>query len=242
MARPVDLDRFYGLLDDLERRVGGARKLKNCTGYMDWPERAVYFFLEPGETRESSNQLRVTRVGTHAVSEKANRSLWDRLKEHYGTGSGSENYPHGGSHRASVYRKAVGGAFIEKHDLHDDYPDWDRSWRKIDRERSVVKEEEYVLQRRVSAYIREQPFLWVEVDDEPSADSDRKFVERNAIALLSNYDRQPIDPRDDCWLGRCSPRRKIRTSGLWNGNHADEQHDAGFLDRFEDALSDTDPL
>lgn len=191
MARPDDLDRFYRLLDDLERRVDGTRKLKNCDGRMDWPERAVYFFLEPGETRESSNQLRVTRVGTHAVSEKANRSLWDRLKEHYGTGSGSKNYPHGGSHRASVYRKAVGGAFIEKHDLHDDYPDWDRPWRKIDRERSVVKEEEYVLQRRVSAYIREQPFLWAEVDDEPSADSDRKFVERNAIAILQL--RPPAD-------------------------------------------------
>jgi len=46
-----DLERFYTLLADLADRVGGARKLKHCTGYMDWPDRGVYIFLEPGETR-----------------------------------------------------------------------------------------------------------------------------------------------------------------------------------------------
>jgi hypothetical protein len=30
--------------------------------------------------------LRVTRVGTHAVSAGSSTSLWDRLKQHYGTG------------------------------------------------------------------------------------------------------------------------------------------------------------
>ena len=86
MVREDDLDRFYDTLDDLETRVGGPRKLKNCTGYMDWPDRGVYFFLEPGETRESTDQPRVTRVGTHAVSTGSNTTLWDRLKQHYGTG------------------------------------------------------------------------------------------------------------------------------------------------------------
>ncbi len=105
MTRKDDLDRFYRLLDRLEQRVDGAQKLKNCTGYMDWPRRGVYFFLEPGETRESTDQLRVTRVGTHAVSDGSSTSLWDRLKQHYGTGSGSSNHPHGGAHRGSVYRK-----------------------------------------------------------------------------------------------------------------------------------------
>lgn len=77
MARQDDLDRFYELLDDLERRVGGARKLKDCTGYMDWPDRGVYFVLEPGEPRAGTGQLRVTRVGTHAVSTGSSTTLWD---------------------------------------------------------------------------------------------------------------------------------------------------------------------
>jgi hypothetical protein len=241
MARRDDLDRFYGLLDDLARQVGGARKLKNCTGYMDWPDRGVYFFLEPGETRTSTDQLRVARVGTHAVSEGSSTSLWDRLKQHYGTGSGSSDHPHGGAHRGSVYRKRVGEAIIEKHDLHDDYPDWDERWSSIDRERSEVRDEEYILERRVSTYIREQPFLPVALDDEPSADSDRASLERNAIALLSNVEERSIDPRGDGWLGRYSRSREIRDSGLWNVNHVDERYDEGSLDLLERAVDETTP-
>ena len=241
-ARQRDLDRFYDLLHDLEQRVGGTRKLKNCTGYMDWPDRGVYFFAEPGETRDSSGQMRVTRVGTHAVSEGSSTSLWDRLKQHYGTGSGSSNHPHGGNHRGSVYRKRVGEAIIEKHDLHDDYPDWDKRWSSIDRDRSEVRDEEYILERRVSTYIREQPFLWVDVDDEPSADSDRAFIEQNAIALLSNFDDQMVDPRDDGWLGKYSRSREIRESGLWNVNHVEELYELDFLSMLEDAVDDTSPL
>ncbi|MDR5655754.1 hypothetical protein RH831_00975 [Halodesulfurarchaeum sp. HSR-GB] len=242
MARHGDLDRFYGLLDGLSQRVGGPRKLKDCTGYMDWPDRGVYFFLEPGETRDSTDQLRVTRVGTHAVSVGSSTSLWDRLKQHYGTGSGSSNHPHGGAHRGSVYRKRVGEAIIEKHDLHDDYPDWDKRWSSIERERSVVRDEEYILERRVSAYIREQPFLWVDLDDEPGPDSDRATLEQNAIALLSNFDGQPIDPRRASWLGQYSPAPAIRGAGLWNVNHVDESSDPQFLDRLENAITETDPL
>lgn len=241
-ARQRDLNKFYGLLHGLKQRVGGMQKLKNCTGYMDWPDRGVYFFLEPSETRDLSDQLRVTRVGTHAVSEGSSTSLWDRLKQHYGTGSGSPNHPHGGAHRGSVYRKRVGEAIIEKHDLHDDYPDWDKRWSSIERERSEVRDEEYILERRVSTYIREQPFLWVNLDDEPSADSDRSYLEQNAIALLSNFDEQPIDSRADGWLGRYSQSRSIRESGLWNVNHVDEQYDEGFLDLLEDAVNNPNSI
>ncbi|AUV83113.1 hypothetical protein C2R22_16875 [Salinigranum rubrum] len=241
MARRNDLDRFYDLLDDLAHRVGGTRKLKNSTGYMDWPDRGVYFFLEPGETRDSTGQLRVTRVGTHGVSEGSSTSLWDRLKQHYGTGSGSSDHPHGGNHRGSVYRKRVGEAIIEKHDLTDDYPDWDERWSSIGRERSVVRDEEYILERRVSTYVREQPFLWVNLDDEPSADSDRAYLERNAIALLSNFEKRSIDSRGDGWLGRYSRSREIRDAGLWNVNHVGERYESGFLDLLETAVDDTTP-
>lgn len=242
MSREDDLDHFYDLLDDLEDRVGGTRKLKNCTGYMDWPDRGVYFFLEPGETRGSSDQRRVTRIGTHAVSEGSSTSLWDRLKQHYGTGSGSKHHPHGGGHRGSVYRKRVGEAFIEKHGLHEDYPDWDKRWSTINRERSVVRDEEYLLERRVSTYIREQPFLWVDIDDKPRAGSDRALVERNAIALLSNLNHQPLDGRKGDWLGRYSRSREIREAGLWNINHTREQYDPEFLNRFEKAVKQTGPV
>jgi hypothetical protein len=141
-----------------------------------------------------------------------------------------------------VYRKRVGEAIIEKHDLIDDYPDWDKRWLSIDRERSVVRDEEYILERRVSTYIRDQPFLWVNLDDEPSADSDRAYLEQNVITLLSNFDEPPIDPRGGGWLGRYSQSREIRESGLWNVNHVGVQYDSGFLDVVENAISNTTPL
>lgn len=241
MSRQDDIDRFYGLLDELAERVDGSRKLKNCTGRMDWPDRGVYFFLEPGETREYSDQHRVTRVGTHAVSSGSGTTLWSRLKAHYGTGIGSDDHPHGGSHRASVYRKRVGEAFVEKYDLHDDYPDWNERWATIDRDRATVRDEEYLLERRVSAYVREQPFLWVAIDDEPGPDSNRYFVERNVIALLSNAGTTAIDPRSDGWLGRYSESREIRESGLWNVNHVREEREAEALDRLEAAIEETTP-
>ena len=68
------------------------------------------------------------------------------------------------------------------------------------------------------------------------------YIERNAIALVSNFDREPIDPRRDGWLGSDSRSPAIRQSGLWNINHVDEEYDPAFLDRLEAAVADTNPL
>ncbi|MBP1988125.1 hypothetical protein [Halolamina salifodinae] len=240
MARADDLDRFYDVLERLDRRVGGARRLKNCTGHMDWPDRGVYAFLEPGQYHEDGVR-RVTRVGTHAVSAGSSTTLWDRLKQHSGTGDGSDAHPHGGNHRGSVYRKRVGEAIIENHDLHTEYPDWGERWSTVDRDRTVVRDEEYLLERRVSTYLREQPFLWMDLDDEPGPKSDRAVLERSVIALVSNAGREPIDPRPVDWLGRHSPSAAIRDSGLWNVAGVEDDYDPAALDLLETAVDATTP-
>jgi hypothetical protein len=83
------------------------------------------------------------------------------------------------------------------------------------------------------------PFLWVRVDDEAGPSSLRGYLERNAIALLSNYNCQdaPIDPPSVQWLGRWAANEQIQGSGLWNVNHVAEGYDIGFLDSFERQLS-----
>lgn len=98
----------------------------------------MYVFLEPGETREATDQPRVTRIGTHAVSEGSGSTLWQRLKQHYGTGPRSSDHPYGGNHRGSVYRKRVGEAIVERYGLREESPDWDERWSAIDR--SVVRD------------------------------------------------------------------------------------------------------
>jgi hypothetical protein len=239
--RERDLDRLYDLLDALADRVDGPHRLADCDGRMDWPERGVYVFFAPGEYRDGSGRRRVTRVGTHAVSAGSSTSLWDRLKQHSGTGSRSEAHPHGGNHRGSVYRLRVGEALCARHDLAGRYPDWGAARVPPDRDRGTVRDEEYPLERRVSAVLREQPFLPVALDDEPGPDSDRAFLERNVVALVSNFDRPAVDRRDPAWLGHDSPSARIRASGLWNVEGVAATHDPAALDVLADAVGRTTP-
>lgn len=236
MSRRSDLDELYDLLDRLETRVGGKRRLGDCTGHMDWPERGVYFFFAAEETRDSTDRLRLTRIGTHAVSSGSGTSLWNRLRTHRGANRGS--YEGGGNHRGSVFRKHVGRAMIERDGLHDEYPHWGEG-STAGRERRLAELDH---ERRVSEYVRDLPFLWVDVDDEPGPDSDRACVERNAIALVSNYEKDDIDGRSDDWLGRNSPRSEIVGSGLWNIDHVDEGYEPAFLDRLAEAVGVTSGL
>lgn len=231
MTRSEDIDQFYGLLEDLEETVGGKQKLRDCTGYMDWPDRGVYIFFAPNKQYDAGN--RITRIGTHAVSEGSSTSLWDRLRTHRGAKRGT--YEGGGNHRGSVFRKRVGEAFIERDDLHEEYPHWGKG-SSAKRKRRL---EELEMEQRVSEYLRDLPFLWLNVDDEPSADSQRAYIERNTIALLSNYQREIVDARSDDWLGKYSRSEEIRKSGLWNVNHVDEEYDSEFLNLVSEQIEAT---
>jgi hypothetical protein len=162
MSRRSDLDRLYDLLDRLEDNVGGKQCLDDCTGYMNWPERGVYFFFADNETRNTTDQLRLTRIGTHAISTGSGTSLWNRLRTHHGANSGT--YEDGGNYRGSVFRKRVKEAMIEHDDLHDEYPHrGEGSSAGRDRRLSGLEHE-----RRVSEQIRDLPFLWAKIDYEHS--------------------------------------------------------------------------
>ena len=113
MSKISRLDRFYYLLDELEGKVGGYRRLGDCHGRMDWPERGVYFFFEPGEMRSVKvSSPRVVRVGTHALKIGAGTTLWKRLRQHRGTKSSG-----GGNRQGSVFCKLVGNAIGGKSSL-----------------------------------------------------------------------------------------------------------------------------
>jgi len=62
-GRLEDLIRFYSIVNALESRVGGGRKLSACTGRLDWPKRGVDFFQELSECRlDSGIGLRLSRT------------------------------------------------------------------------------------------------------------------------------------------------------------------------------------
>jgi hypothetical protein len=227
---------LYSILAGLESVVDGPQRLADCDGYMDWPKRDLYVFFAADEQRASSNRPRITRVGTHAVYEGSSTSLWDRLRTHRGALSGT--YEDGVNHRGSVFRKRIGEAMLHRDGMTDDFPAWGEG-SSASRDRRL---EELPHERRVSTYIRELPFLWIAVDDPPGPDSDRAYLERNMIALVSNFDRSDLDPRSTDWLGHHSPREEIRDSGLWNIEHVGESYDPEFLDQLEHWVDETESL
>ena len=232
--RLADTARFHALLEQVEAHVGGRRSLTDCDGRMDWPRRGIYFFFEPGEQRTASGSGgRVVRVGTHALKAGGRTSLWNRLSQHRGNaGSG------GGNHRGSIFRLIVGAALANRGDCP-----LPRSWgvgaapgaaaRKLNVDREAVKREEAGLERRVSGYIGQMPFLWLNIDDLPGPNSLRGLIERNAIALLSGAVEPAADKPSRQWLGEFSDRPRVCASGLWNNNHVDERYDPAFLDALE---------
>lgn len=227
MSRLGDLETFYRLLDVLKASEGGYRYLNTANGRMSWPARGVYFFFEEGENRsDSGSGGRVVRVGTHALTEGSRTTLWNRLSQHKGVARTG-----GGNHRGSIFRLLVGTALMA-HDSSSKVP----SWGKGSSAGRDTREAEEKLEKAVSETIGAMPFLWLNVDDAPGKESKRSIIERNAIALLSNYCKQPLDPPSKGWLGYHCDREKVRLSGLWNQNHVDDSYDPGFLQVLEEML------
>jgi hypothetical protein len=227
-SRISDLQHFYALLGSLAERVGGPRTLSACSGRLVWPRRGVYFFMEEGEVRsESGTGPRIVRVGTHALTEGSRTKLWSRLKQHRG-----QQKAGGGNHRGSIFRLIVGTAIMARNGY--DFSTWGHgSNAPVD-----VRAAENALECEVSKVICAMPFLWLAVDDEPGAKGLRGYIERNAIALLSNFEKDPLDLPSAGWLGHHCNRELVRKSGLWNQNHVDEAYDGAFLDRLDKLLSE----
>lgn len=230
MKRLEDLIRFYNSMSRLENKIDGRRLLTDCNGRMKWPERGVYFFMENGEDRSDSGQgLRIVRVGTHALTNGSKTTLWRRLSQHKG-----QEKAGGGNHRGSIFRLIVGTALDKDHK----YPTWGQGQTAARDLRSI----EDPLEKKVSQIIRAMPFLWLPINDEPSRDSLRAYIERNSIALLSNSGKEKVDLPSRTWIGHECSRERVRSSGLWNQNHVDEEYEPEFLDALDRLIDDIEIL
>jgi hypothetical protein len=220
-ARQAYLDEFYRLLGQIAAGEDGPRRLAESTGRDGWPRSGVYFFFEDGETRTDGTS-KVVRVGTHALRSTDKTSMWGRLRQHRGRIGGRN--PGGGNHRASIFRGHVGTALIRRDGLPDGLLE---SW-ACRHQHAEWAQAEDALEREVSRHIGSMPFLWLAVPTRPDGSSDRGYIERNSIALLSCLTDGPDKPSTS-WLGHHASSSKVRQSGLWNSDHVDEHYDSGFL-------------
>ena len=221
--RKENLEKFYELLNEVIKKF--PKRTLASISRESLPEKGVYFFFEPGEIRQDGNSERVVRVGTHAVRTNSEAILFERLKLHKGSQDLS------GNHRASVFRKLIGYSIIQKENMN--FPNWGKQSGVGEQ----IRTSEKPLEKKVSEYIITLPFTVLEVPGPSSRNNDRAFIEKNTIALLSNFNRERIDCCSKNWLGRYSPK-KICCSGLWNSQYVSNQKiEENFLDTFRKHLN-----
>jgi hypothetical protein len=220
MNRPClsNLDRFYEVLEQLSRSTDGPRKLTDSRRRNGCPDRGVYFFFEQGENRPQTSKPRVVRVGTHGLKIGSKSTLHGRLSQHRGTDSG------GGNHRGSIFRLHVGKALLRRSTTSIQCD----TWGKGSSASSEIRQIEATIEQAVSQYMNNLAVLCLCVPDESGPQSDRGYIERNAIGLLAG--REP--PSSD-WLGLHSGNENIVRSHLWNVNHINHAPEPDFLDRLQ---------
>jgi hypothetical protein len=169
------------------------------------------------------------RIGTHGVKKSEGKStLWGRLKQHKGNDKDG-----GGNHRGSIFRLLVGEALINRDS------NGPATWGIDSSAPKEIRQKETEHEIKVSAYIRELPFLVIKIDNK----GNRKFLECNLIALLSNINRRktkppcPDEPSDN-WLGRHSCRPLVRNSGLWNNQGVQGIFDPNSLELLEKCIGE----
>ena len=164
-------------------------------------------------------------------------TLRQRLGQHRGTLSG------GGNHRGSIFRLLVGQALLAS-GADPPCPSWGvkgdkrKACEAVGIDRPALDALEAPVELAVSQYLSKLSFLWLDIGDDPSPNSQRGLIERQSIALLSNCARPSLDSASEHWLGHHSNRILVRESGLWNQQHVGEVHNPEFLDVLEKLIQD----
>jgi hypothetical protein len=193
----------------------------------------VAWFYEKSERRtDSGSGARIVRVTTHALKPELNSSLWDRLAA-----------DKAGAHRQSPLRTMIG---LGLRDLmgNAEPQSWGRgadvaaAAREGKQNLETVQKQEAALEAAVSLYVGQMPFVFLAVNDPPGPSSARAFIEKNSVALLSNYARAVVDAPSPAWLGRRCGREKVRQSGLWNVTHVDAAYDPSFMDTMKSLMEE----
>lgn len=214
--RQKRVDEFYELLSTAQKKFR-MRLLEDLNRNIKLPTHGVYFFFDENQ-RRINGELRVIRIGTHAARINSKATLYRRLRQHQGTIKNKL-----GNHRLSVFRELVGLSLMETSGIVIN------SWGQKKNKTGL----EVDIEREVTSYLSKQLFMVVEVPGESFKDNDRAFIEKNAIGLLSNYQREEIDPVNSLWLGKSSGIYKVSQSGLWNSDHVDFKDLNNFLPRLQ---------
>ncbi len=219
--RKKDLDMFYRLLDWYEHQEDNRIAIGQVSRNL-LPARGWCFFYEKGECRQNLSVQRVVRVESHYEYDDKN-SIYNQILTHRGNIAGV--YSGGGNHRISVLRKHIGTAIMNK--LNRSCTTWEN-----DKANTSTRKKEHWLELLVSEETSSMEVLVVPIEDS-NPERIAKYIEQNAIALLSNFNKKPMDGPSSDWLGNYCSNTLVRGSGLWNSNGVMYQYDRHFMEIFE---------
>ena len=152
----------------------------------------IYLVFEEGETYRG--MPRIVRVGTHTSTDR----LRQRLKDHFVR----EN------HNGSIFRKNIGKALLNQ--TGDPYlPTWSLDTSRFPYKGMEDPHREREVEQAVSRYLRtHMTFSAFEVETQEQ----RLRLEEGIIASLHQTEDFQAS---SAWLGRFSPEKEIRESGMW---------------------------
>ena len=168
------------------------------------PSNGIYILFESGEIAHGAN--RVVRVGTHTGANQ----LRSRVKQHFVQPNKDR----------SIFRKNIGRAMLNR-DQDPFLVQWERDLTtKAARQNfasGIDAAKQKQIEQQVSEYMQRHFFFGAfQVDDKDQ----RMALESKIISTISLCS---ACRSSDSWLGRCSPKEKIRESGLWLVNELYKQ-------------------
>lgn len=181
------------------------------------PENGIYFFYEEGETwGHGGDDPRIVRIGTHRDG-----NFRSRIAEHYLLNESKMIFDAAkpSPHDRSIFRKHVGRALLNR-DKDGYLQIWNRDFMKRqEREeyghlRDIQKEKG--IESRSTKLLRESfGFRFILIDKQEERIGASGFEKR----LIGTVAQCALCEPSPNWLGKNSPDRRIRESGLWQIQH-----------------------
>ena len=211
-SRSTDIELFYQLLGRIKWHVSKPFRLADVRNLNNLPQSGVEFYFEDGEYRfQSNNCNRVVRVGYSESTPK-------RLTSHNKTNNS----------RFSVFRNHLSVTLAHR-DFNLEMPELGT----IRKRAEWVKENCPEIEPKINKHIKKLKVLILEVENS----DDLKYIRKNAIRLLSNFNKQKIiDPCSDDWLGKFHYDKKVKQSHLWNCRLVKGDHDSNFCSTLESLI------
>lgn len=181
------------------------------------PKNGIYFFYEKGEIwGHGENKKRIVRIGTHRDG-----NFRSRIQEHFLLNERKMNFDsmRPAPKERSIFRLNIGRALLNKQG--SSYMKiWNidfTSRRKRERcahLRNIEYEKE--IERQITSILRTNfGFRFIRVEDEVWRMGAKGLESR----LIGTVARCSLCCPSNNWLGKYSPKRKIRESGLWLVQH-----------------------